>query len=393
MPSSKRSRIKTESGVLTVMLGEGVPLDIDLSACRHIGNIRTEIAALMNVHRVCVRLTALGHQRCLDDDVMVSSLSNKSLHLVLKRPQPGVYVMDCFNSCIFNWQLRPYLGTVVAGCDGAWASPRSMSGSMCVDEAGSFYVSESGKHCVSRWDSSTEHTVVAGSSQGGSALRQLDTPAGIFVTTDGDLYIAEIQNDRVTCWRRNSIVGELVVGGHGRGAGLQQLSSPQGVWLDSHGTVYVADTGNNRIMCKPAGSCDAEIVVRGNIVHDGEGGTLRGPTAVLVGSNDLIYVLDSRCHRVSSWQRGVEIGELVVGSFAAQYHHNSRLSMHADASGHVLVTDLSKFCLNHNLPCAWHRGMVISGSSAIAMHVVYDAVHQSSDVATKRILDAVGLVD
>jgi len=339
------------------------------------------------VHRVCVRLTALAHQHCLEDDVPVASLSKTSINVVLKRAQPGLYVMDCVNSCIIRWQLRPYLGTVVAGCDGAWASPRGMF----VDGAGAFYVSES--HRVSRWDGSSEHTVVAGSSQSGSALRQLDTPAGIFVTVDGDLYIAEIQNDRVTCWRPNDIVGELVMGGNGRGVGLQQLSSPQGVWLDSHGTVYVADTGNNRIMCKPAGTSDAEMVVRGNIIHNGEGGFLRGPTAVLVGSDDFIYVLDSRCNRVSRWQPGVEIGELVVGSFAAPRHRNARLSMNADAFGHVHVTDLSKFCVDHKRPCAWQRGMTVSGSSAIAMHVVYDGADPSVDATTQGIIDAAGVGD
>jgi len=368
------------------MVDEGVPLDIDLSGCKYVADMRTAIAAAMNVHRVCVRLTAPGHRRCLEDDVPVSILSKTSV--VLMRPKPGVYVLDSLNSCITQWEIRPYLGKVVAGCDGAWNRPRSMF----VDEAGSFYVSETGRHCVSRWNSLTEHTVVAGNSRG-SALCQLDAPAGIYVTTDGDLYIAEIQNDRVTCWRRNSIVGELVMGGHGRGAGLQQLSSPQGVWLNSHGAVYVADTGNNRIMCKPAGNSDAEMVVRGSIIHNGDGGALCGPTAVLVGSDDLIYVLDCRCHRVSRWQPGVEIGELVVGSFATPRQH-SPLSMNADAFGHIRVTDLCKFCVHDNRPCAWHRGMPpISGCRASAMHVVFDRAHLSVDAATDRIIDAAGVED
>jgi len=392
MPSGGGVRGERESGVLRVMLDEGVPLDIDLSSCRYVGEMRTAVAALMNEYRVCVRLIAPGEAHCLEDNVTLASLSKDSVNLVLKRKQPGIYVMNRLQSCIIMWELRPYLGTVVAGCDGAWASPRSMSGSMCVDEAGSFYVSESGKHCVSRWDGSAEHTVVAGNSRG-SALSQLDTPAGIFVNVEGDLYIADIQNDRVTCWRLGDIVGELVVGGHGRGAGLQQLSGPQGVWLNSDGAVYVADTGNNRIMCKPAGTSDAEMVVRGNIIHNGDGGALCGPTAVLVGSDDLIYVLDCRCHRVSRWQPGVEIGELVAGSFVAP-RQDSRLSMNADATGHVRVTDLCKFCVNDNRPCAWHRGLTtISGTAAIAMHLVYDEGLRTVDAATHRIIDAAGAED
>eukprot|EP00445_Apocalathium_hangoei_P090995 CAMPEP_0204240694 /NCGR_PEP_ID=MMETSP0361-20130328/95012_1 /ASSEMBLY_ACC=CAM_ASM_000343 /TAXON_ID=268821 /ORGANISM="Scrippsiella Hangoei, Strain SHTV-5" /LENGTH=388 /DNA_ID=CAMNT_0051213497 /DNA_START=74 /DNA_END=1240 /DNA_ORIENTATION=+ len=384
MPSGGSPRGETESGELKVLVDEEVPLDIDLSECRHVADMRTAIAVAMNVHRVCLRLTAPGHRRCLEDDVPVTCLSKTSV--VLLRPKPGIYVMDRLHSCIILWEIRPYLGKVVAGCDGAWNRPKSMF----VDEAGSFYVSESGRHCVSRWDSLTEHTVVAGNSQG-SALCQLDAPAGIFVTTDGDLYIAEIQNDRVTCWRRNNDMGELVVGGHGRGAGVQQLSGPQGVWLNSDGAVYVADTGNDRIMCKPAGTSDAEMVVRGHIIHNGEGGVLHAPTAVLVGSDDLIYVLDCRCHRVSRWQPGVEIGELVAGSFVAPQRQDSQLSMSADEFGHVRVTDLCKFCVDDKRPGAWHRGMTISGTIAIAMHVVYGGVFHSADAGIHHIIDAEGV--
>mmetsp|Transcript_9838 Transcript_9838/g.26120 ORF Transcript_9838/g.26120 Transcript_9838/m.26120 type:complete len:139 (+) Transcript_9838:41-457(+) len=134
MPSSESSDDETERGMLRVMLDRGVPLDIDLSECRYVADMRTAIAAVMNVHRVCVRLTPPGRQRCLGDDVPATSLFKRSVNVVLGRPQPGVYVMDSLHSCIIMWELRPYLGTVVAGCDGVWKRPKSMF----VDEAGAF---------------------------------------------------------------------------------------------------------------------------------------------------------------------------------------------------------------------------------------------------------------
>mmetsp|Transcript_78788 Transcript_78788/g.255577 ORF Transcript_78788/g.255577 Transcript_78788/m.255577 type:complete len:81 (+) Transcript_78788:46-288(+) len=65
MSSSESSDDETERGKLRVMLDRGVPLDIDLSECRYVADMRTAIAAVMNVHRVCVRLTAPGRRRWL----------------------------------------------------------------------------------------------------------------------------------------------------------------------------------------------------------------------------------------------------------------------------------------------------------------------------------------
>mmetsp|Transcript_12647 Transcript_12647/g.44760 ORF Transcript_12647/g.44760 Transcript_12647/m.44760 type:complete len:397 (+) Transcript_12647:145-1335(+) len=377
-----------EDDAVTFELDKGVDLEVDLVACRYVGDARAAVARALNVHKVCVRLADMdkrGEPGCLEDSMPVSILGRKTVQIVLLKAPPGLYVMDSLNSCIITWELRPYLGSVVAGGMDRWENPRSMF----VDESGSFYVSESGKHRVTRWDPDAECTTVAGSDSSGSSLDQLDTPCGIFVNGEGDLYVAEVQNDRVTRWRLHAALGEVVLGGFGRGDGLHQLSSPQGVWLDSSGTVYVADTGNNRITCLVAGEDTPIMVVSGDVIHNGEGSTLSAPTAVLVGSDGMIYVVDCRCRRVSRWQPGSQIGELVAGSWAASRRRETRLAIHVDPAGVVHITDLNKLCRDASMSSSWCRGEILHGVDAAATHPVYEV---ALDVALSKVHHIVGTV-
>eukprot|EP00446_Apocalathium_sp_SHHI-4_P016491 CAMPEP_0177203948 /NCGR_PEP_ID=MMETSP0367-20130122/28085_1 /TAXON_ID=447022 ORGANISM="Scrippsiella hangoei-like, Strain SHHI-4" /NCGR_SAMPLE_ID=MMETSP0367 /ASSEMBLY_ACC=CAM_ASM_000362 /LENGTH=499 /DNA_ID=CAMNT_0018652609 /DNA_START=55 /DNA_END=1557 /DNA_ORIENTATION=- len=355
----------TEDDAVTFELDRGVDLEVDLVACRYVGDARAAVARVLNVHKVCVRLADMdkrGEPGCLEDSMPVSILGRKTVQIVLLKAPPGLYVMDSLNSCIITWELRPYLGSVVAGGMDRWENPRSMF----VDESGSFYVSESGKHRVTRWDPDAECTTVAGSDSSGSSLDQLDTPCGIFVNGEGDLYVAEVQNDRVTRWRLHAALGEVVLGGFGRGDGLHQLSSPQGVWLDSSGTV---------------------------LLRTQVGSTLSAPTAVLVGSDGMIYVVDCRCRRVSRWQPGSQIGELVAGSWAKNRRRETRLAMHVDPAGVVHITDLNKLSRDASMSTAWCRGEILHGVDAAAAHPVYEVALDAALSKVHHIVGTVGVLD
>ncbi|CAF3577114.1 unnamed protein product, partial [Rotaria socialis] len=90
--------------------------------------------------------------------------------------------------------------------------------------------------------------VVAGGQGQGNALTQLYCPNGIFVDTLGTLYVADSNNHRVMRWTQgDKKQGTVVVGENGQGAGANQFDVPVGLSFDRHGNLYVADMGNNRI--------------------------------------------------------------------------------------------------------------------------------------------------
>ena len=96
-------------------------------------------------------------------------------------------------------------------------------------------------------------TVVAGTGTAGTGLNQLSGPTGLAVDAAGDLFVSDSLNNRVMEYTYNATTGSYassgkVVAGTGTaGSGLTQLSNPHGIALDAHGDLFVADSGNNRV--------------------------------------------------------------------------------------------------------------------------------------------------
>ncbi|CAF2670118.1 unnamed protein product [Rotaria sp. Silwood2] len=236
----------------------------------------------------------------------------------------NVYVADQSNHRIVEWKWGATSGQVVAGgngqgsgahqlynpfdvivdkerdsliiCDGSngrvvrWPRRNGTSGEtiisnivcwgLTMDENGSLYVTDVGKHEVRRYRrGESQGTVVAGGNGSGNRLDQLSGPTYVFVDRDHSVYVSDWGNHRLMKWVEGAKQGIVVAGGQEEGNGLTQLSCPQGVVVDQLGTVYVADCGNARIMRWPKGATQESVIVGGN----GEGGQsnqLNGPTGL-----------------------------------------------------------------------------------------------------------------
>lgn len=203
------------------------------------------------------------------------------------------------------------------------SSPRGIA----LDAGGNLYVADSGNNRVLRYPRPVDQSgrivpdLVIGQANFTSSISaavsafSLNSPAGIALDGDGNLFVADSGNNRVLEFPPNGTSAIRVFGQPGFTSGTpsnissaQTLTTPQGVFADASSTLYVADTGANRVMIFPntrdaAQAGSAAAIVLGQAAFDvsaagGGASGLRLPWDVAQDSAGNIYVSDDGNNRV-----------------------------------------------------------------------------------------------
>ena len=144
---------------------------------------------------------------------------------------------------------------------------------------------------------------------GPAAVSQVDTPAGMAMDSDGNVYFADSANNRVRKISPDgsitTVAGTGAIGYSGEfvPAVSAQLNHPMGIAVDVFGFLYIADTGNNRVRAVDPSGMIYTVAGNGNAAYYGDGlraqdAALRGPEGVAVDDSRNIYIADTLNHRV-----------------------------------------------------------------------------------------------
>ncbi len=146
------------------------------------------------------------------------------------------------------------------------------------------------------------------SGDNGSASSAMVQPSAVAVDSLGNIYIAEINRNRIRKVSGTTITtiagtGSRGSGGDGGQAASAQLNSPTGVAVDSNFNIYIADNGNNKIRRVAAGTGVITTVAGTGAAgfSDNIAATsaqLNGPTGVAVDSSNNFYIADAQNNRV-----------------------------------------------------------------------------------------------
>jgi uncharacterized protein (TIGR03663 family) len=185
----------------------------------------------------------------------------------------------------------------------------------------------------------------------GAAAGQLDQPRGATIDAQGNLYVADMVNNRIQVFGPDG-AALRTIGAAGSGEG--QFQEPRGIAVDSQGNLYVADTWNARVQKFDSSGKFLKSWGSGNDIGNGrfalttdgtEAGNAAaplgfyGPRAIAVDERGNVYIADTGNKRVV-----VTDSE---GQFLYQWGHagnepgafNEPIGIAVDAQGNVYVAD------------------------------------------------------
>ncbi len=93
----------------------------------------------------------------------------------------------------------------------------------------------------------TSIVVAAGTGLPGSASNELNSPRGLFVDVNFDLYVADCANDRVQLFQSGESNG-ITVAGYGSPNPTINLDCPSGIVLDAEKYLFIVDSWKHRIV-------------------------------------------------------------------------------------------------------------------------------------------------
>jgi sugar lactone lactonase YvrE len=180
----------------------------------------------------------------------------------------NIYIADMYNHRIRKVSTSGIITTVAgngtygySGNGGAATSAELYDpSSVAVDSSGNIFIADSNNHSIRKVSTSGIITTVAGNGtygysgdSGAATSAELYDPSGVAVDSSGNIYIADVSNQRVRKVDTSGIIttvagnGTYGYSGDSGAATSAELNGPYGVAVDSSGNIFIADLNNNRI--------------------------------------------------------------------------------------------------------------------------------------------------
>jgi streptogramin lyase len=147
-----------------------------------------------------------------------------------------------------NWTgQKIYVFDTLFGTKGSGLNQLNGPEGICVGPDGNLYIADTQNSRILEWTCDGKPIKAIGSNGPSAIWRnepEFDHPAGVMVAPDGQIYVADTQNNRIVLLDPNGLVnlswGRL-------GTRRRQFTAPRVVARDHFGNIWVLDSGNSRV--------------------------------------------------------------------------------------------------------------------------------------------------
>lgn len=185
---------------------------------------------------------------------------------------------------------------------------------------------------------------------------------------NGDLYVTDMNNQRIQHYKNGSRFGQTVAGTGTGGSGPNQLAQPLGIYVDqSTYGVYIADSGNYRIQLWNVNATQGTTIINSSFSP-----SLGFLTAIRRDAQGNFYVVDYvNCH-IIRWPPNGTTGIVVAGTGGCgsnnQSLNNPLQIVLDDNSEYVYITDVNnhriqKWKLPYNGSAVATSGVTVAGGN------------------------------
>ncbi|TMU54680.1 SMP-30/gluconolactonase/LRE family protein [Flagellimonas algicola] len=255
--------------------------------------------------------TLTGSTADFEDGTWVNAKFNNPGPMVAD-PFGHIFISDVYNhkirKVISTGSVVTWSGSSRGNADGFAMAQFSEPKGLAMDSENNIYVADSNNHRIRKIGITGTVTTIAGSDRGFKngvgTEAQFSYPTGIAVDDEYNIYVADAINNRIRKINPQGEVSTYAGGDLGfkdGPASESQFVSPTGLALDTDGTLYVADANGNRIRkINPDGMVST--------IAGGEKGYLDGPgedaqfnhpwNLALDKEKHILYVTDFHNHRI-----------------------------------------------------------------------------------------------
>jgi sugar lactone lactonase YvrE len=163
---------------------------------------------------------------------------------------------------------------------------------IALDKKGNIVIADTSNNRIRRLSSDGQVSTLAGTGAAGfkdgpSAEAEFDGPIGVAIDKQGNTIVADSYNDAI---RRisadgtvNTIAGIGSPGSLDGNASIASFNTPSGVAVDSQGNIFVADTGNSAVR---------KITPMGEVTTIAVAPAVRHPVGIVMTHDDFLFVTD-----------------------------------------------------------------------------------------------------